>query len=304
MADAAWTMWEGVCLNFPYERLAREKFGGLFFDKFQSGYEQGTVGRSQFILSVIGGTFPTTKLHDAYFDNLEKLLKDQTKRAQPGDVVLGVGTGRCGSTTLTMAVAQMHDTCSTHEIPPLIFWDPVEEQVRFHFERLRLLTDYFALVFDASHWWLNVLGRFFAEFPAGKVVGLHRDTEPCVRSFLAIKGRGPASTNHWAPPGNTIWLQASWDPTYPSYPLSTESTLDLDAAKAAMIERYVSEYNQALRSLAETNAGRLHLMRIEDLNDPAAVARLGTFLGGPISMPVRALNVGGTLDSEGPQCRL
>jgi DNA invertase Pin-like site-specific DNA recombinase len=34
----------------------------------------------------------------------------------------------------------------------------------FHLRRLRVLSDYFPLVFDAAHWWLNSLHRFFAEF--------------------------------------------------------------------------------------------------------------------------------------------
>ena len=87
------------------------------------------------------------------------------KLSQPGNVILGLGTGRCGSTTLSAAFGGVPDICATHENPPHIFWEPIEEQVRFHLDRLRMLADYFPLVFDAAHWWLNVVSSCFDRIP-------------------------------------------------------------------------------------------------------------------------------------------
>jgi hypothetical protein len=298
MAEDAAQAWTRLHSNFPYDRAVSEKLGSLLYDQSQSGYALGTVARSRFLLTTIFWSFPSQKLTGAYFENLDLLLAGRTKRDWPGDVVLGCGTGRCGSTTLSVAVSNVPESCATHQNPPLIHWEPLEEQVHFHFERLRRLADYYALVFDASHWWLNALGRFYAEFPDGKVVGLHRNIPSCVRSFLSTKGKGRQTINHWAPRGNTLWRADSSDPTYPSYPMPADPIVNPDSAKAVMIERYVREYNETLASLAHGFAGRLLLVRTEDMSDPATVEQLSRFLGKPVTMPSRALNAGGTSDSE------
>ena len=174
--------------------------------------------------------------------------------------------------------------------------------MRFHLDRLRLLADYYPLVFDASHWWLNVLDRFFAEFPEGKAVGLVRETEACVRSFLNFQRRETKPINSWALPDNEIWSANLWDPTYPSYPLSIErlpeEPLDAEAIKAAMIRRYVTEYNQTLRDLAEGNPEQFLVIRTEEINESATITRLSDLTGFPLSMPAAALNVGTATDGQ------
>lgn len=301
---AAANVWKELCRAFPYDRAAREKLADLIFDLRQSEHPQGTLDRSRFLSNATSKGFPTKKLRDAYFENLEQLLKSRTKRSRPGAVVLGLGTGRCGSTSLTAAFAGVDGACSTHENHPIIYWEPQEEQVRFHFDRMRLLADYHSVVFDAAHWWLNVLGRFFAEFPEGKVVGLARDTETCVQSFLRIQVRGPGAFNHWAPPDSDIWRTHEWDPSYPSYPVPLDLLPNVAAAKVAMIERYVNEYNQTLRSLAQAFPDRVLLIRTEDLNDPDTMTRISALVGLPLSMPAAALNAGTIHDGDGEQYKI
>ena len=250
----------------------------------------------------MGISFPTEKLVDAYFQNLRQLLRSRTKLSQPGAVVLGIGAGRCGSTTLSAAFGGLPDVCATHENPPHIFWEPLEKQVRFHLERLRLLVDYYPLVFDAAHWWLNVCPRLLVEFPRTKLIGLMREIEPCVQSFLKFQGRGSGSINNWAPPENGIWRTSLWDPTYPKYALPAGIVPDTDEAfrsKTMMITRYVTEYNQSLSVMAATQAERVMLIRTEALNDPVTTTRLRTFVGVDVTMPARSLNVGN--DREGTQ---
>jgi len=298
MVSAAAKMWQGLSMSTPYDREAREKLGELLFDQIQAGYPLGSAARSRMILDVISQSLPTPKLSEAYFENLEMLLEPRPKRTRPGEIILGIGSGRCGSTSLCAAVASVPEACAVHEIPPLIYWEPLDEQVQFHLDRMRLLADYYSVVFEAAHWWLNALDRFVAEFPGGKVIALHRNTDSCVRSFLNVKGRGRGSFNHWAPPESNFWAPNLWDPTYPSYSVNVELVPDPDTAKAAMIERYVREYNQSLRQLAEIDPQRVLLVRTEDLASPATTARLNSLVGLPVTMPRSPLNAGGTRDSD------
>jgi hypothetical protein len=298
MATAAAVVWEGLCLSTPYDLRARQKLADLLCDLTASKTPPGSLARSRSLLIALGQSFPTRKLADAYFENLGLLLGSRPKRADPGKIVLGIGAGRCGSTTLAAAVAKVEDACATHENPPLIFWEPVEAQVQFHIDRLRLLADYFSLVFDASHWWLNAIDRVFAQFPDSKAIALVRDTASCVKSFVHIKGKGTGTLNHWALPDNGIWMPSTGDPAYPSFSVSAALLSSLEAAKAAMIERYVTEYNDALSSLATASAGRVLLVRTEELNDPATTARISGVLGAPLTMPDASLNVGNTADGD------
>jgi hypothetical protein len=298
MAQAAASMWEGLCFTNPYARRAREKLGDLRFEQQESRYPRGSIARSRFVLGLISTSFPTPTLRNAYFENIEELLKGRVKRSRPGKVILGIGTGRCGSTTLSAAFAAVRDACATHENPPLIDWEPQQEQLRFHVNRLRVLADYFAIVFDAAHWWLNGLPTILDEFPAGQVVALHRDNDACVKSFLHIKGRGPGTINHWAPPENGIWATTLGDTTYPSYPIPAALVADPDGAKAAMIGRYVADYNTTLLSLSAAYPDRLLLVRTEDMSDSGTMTRLSNFVGAPLAMSDAKLNVGGTADSD------
>lgn len=176
-------------------------------------------------------------------------------------------------------MATIDGSCCTHENPPLIFWDPQDEQVAFHVRRFTLLTQYFPLVFDAAHWWLNVMDRLFAIFPDAKVVGLCRNLQPCVRSFMRIKGTGPNSVNHWVPPANGIWQPNNWDLAYPTYPLPDNAQVDPDRAKAEVIRRYISDYNRDLESLASRFPGRVMLVRTEKLGRTSVQQRLFDFIG-------------------------
>ncbi len=260
-----------------FDRRAREMQAAALFVRYRDQGPIGTLGRSHLLLGIVHRTYPTPALSAAYFDNLEKLLATREKLPSPGRVVLGLGAGRCGSTSLTALMATIDGSCCTHENPPFIFWDPQDEQVAFHLRRFTLLRQYFPLVFDAAHWWLNVVDRLFAIFPNAKAVGLRRDLQPCVRSFMSIKGTGPNSVNHWVPPDNGIWCPTNWDSVYPTYRLPDNAKTDPDRAKAEVIRRYVSDYNRDLESLAARFPGRVMLIQTEKLGRTSVQQRLFNF---------------------------
>jgi hypothetical protein len=209
--------WERVRDKDPYNQPARENLAELLYRIFYQGYELGSIDQSKQILMHISASFPTPTMSAIYFQNLERILARRRRQLFPSQIVLGLGAGRCGSTTLSHMLASFHDSCATHENPPLIYCNPEKEQLEFHFRRFRLLAKFFTLVFDASHWWLWAIDRFFEEFPYGKAIGLYSDTQACVQSFARVKGQGKGALNHWVAPGNGIWCANNWDRTYPTY---------------------------------------------------------------------------------------
>jgi hypothetical protein len=262
----------------PYDRTAREEVARVLFaierDRFPPGSPRGRL-----LLLIMSEAFPIASVRAAYLSNLRELMAARPSRAEAGQVVLGLGSGRCGSTTLTALLATVEASCSTHENPPHIDWTPIEEQVDFHFERMGILSRSYSLVFDAAHWWLGALDAFFARFPAGRVLGLFRDPDACAESFLSINGRRAGSVNHWVPPGSGIWPPNAWDPLYPTYPLPAGAAADPEGTKRALIRRYVAEYNDALTDQATRHPRRVLLVRTEDLSRPETQEAIFAFLG-------------------------
>ena len=298
---AAANVWWQLGARNPHERQPREKFAELAYEVHELAKRRPGVDRSRALLRLMSLAFPIQKLADAYFDNLRQLLESKPKRAQPGRVILGLGSGRCGSTTLTSVMAGVPQSCATHENPPPLFWEPFEEQLRVHIERFRILTQYFAVVFDGAHWWLNALERIFVEFPDVKVIGLWRETGSCTQSLLNQKGTGKGSLNHWAVPGNGIWSPSPADPWYPGYAVPASLVSDPDAAKRAMVTRYVTEYNQMLKQTAAAHPDRMLLVQTEELSNAETYAQMSDFLGFELRMPATALNVGNTADGNKPE---
>jgi hypothetical protein len=282
----------------PYDRTARENLAERMFAPYRSEPAPGTIGRSRLILDIIQETFPTHELTKAYFENLDILLRYRQPLRTPGRIVLGIGSGRSGSTSLAAMLATVGGSCCTHENPPLVSWKPEPEELELHLGRFGRLARYHPLVADVSHWWLNVLDRFLAEFPEARVIGTFRALESCAASFMRIKGSGRGSYNHWVSYGNGIWAAARWDPAYPTYPVPEHATLDPDSAKLELIARYVQEYNDAMHALAQRFPAKVMLVRTETLDDKAVQNAIFDFVGLRGTVTRTHLNVGTTDDGK------
>jgi hypothetical protein len=256
------------------EHVAKE-----WLASFGAAYPVGSVARGRFLLQLIVACGPYPVLRDAYFDNLESLLAPRPRRMHPGRLVIGVGSGRCGSTSLTALVSSIAGACATHENPPLLDWQPRPAQLDLHIRRFALLAQYFPVVFDAAHWWLNAAPALVAAFPDLRFVGLIRDPDATTRSFLAIKGIGPGSFNHWVAADDGPWRASVWDHTYPDYPHPPLIGPADGSVKAALIGRYVREYHASLAALQRRWPDRALLLRTEDLSSARAQRRLYTFIG-------------------------
>ena len=228
----------------------------------ESRYEIGTPERGRWLMEIMQWSFPSDLVSAAYFANLDALMARRAPRAAPGKVVIGLGTGRSGSTTISGIFAQIEDGISTHENAPLLYWEPLPCQVQFHLRRFATLARYYSTVFECSHWWLNSVDHVLEAFPSAKVIGLWRDTEVTALSLMKVTERW---INHWAAPHNGIWLQDNWSPTYPAYPVPKDARADRDAAKLASIRAYVQEYNARMKALAAALPERVLLLRTDEL---------------------------------------
>ena len=204
----------------------------------------------------------------------ELALQGKTSSRLAGQVVIGIGPGRCGSTSLSQMLGTIPDSCCTHEGPPPIFWQPMLEQVEFHVRRFALLAQYHSVVSDVSHWWLNAVDQVWERLPEANVIGLVRDPEECAESFMRIQGFGKGSLNPWAAPGHDFWQAGGWDATYPSYPVPDLAKHDPDRVKLEQITRYVREYNAQMTQLAARRPDRVKLAPTDTLSSPEVQAEI------------------------------
>ena len=270
------------------------------FRRVEHEFPVGSLQRSRQILQIIGEGYPTPALTDAYFSNLDLLLAEKDELCTPGELVIGMGTGRSGSTSLAAQLGTIENSCSTHENPPLVFWSPTPDQVSFHLRRLAKMVRYHALVADCAHWWINLVDDLVHEFPAVKFIGLTRDKWECMVSFARVKGLGRGTFNHWTRHPNDIWLSTVWDPTYPTFETPTWAERSPDRAKWEMIEQYLDLYECKMESAAARFKERFLLLEMESLNDLATISRLHRFVGVSSNSKTEALrlNVRSTKDGR------
>jgi hypothetical protein len=287
----------------PYDREACEHRASTLLDGMYNESEKGTLETCQRILAIIGDSYPTEKLAAEYFSNLKILLDSMRRLDNPGQLVIGLGPGRCGSTSLSAMLGTATNSCCTHESPPLIFWSPQSEQVDFHIKRFRMLTNYFSLVADVSHWWLNAIERIFEQFPQAKVIGLIRDPNDCAMSFMRIQGFGKGSWNPWVTRGNSYWRSGHWDPTYPSYSPPSYADKSPDRAKLELITRYAREYNAQLEKLARNAPDRIKLVRTEELGRDTVQEEIFQIAKSRGQISTWKLNVKGTADGKRNQIK-
>jgi len=260
----------------------------------------GTVERSRQILKIIEESYPTHRLSAAYFENLSAVLEPKQTLAEPGKLVIGLGTGRSGSTTLTAYLGAIDGVCSTHENPPLVFWRPEPEQIAFHLRRFSVLLRYHPVVVDVAHWWINLVDVVLSEFPSAKFIGLVRGMQECAASFARTKGFGIGSYNHWVHHPNDIWRPAEWDPTYPTFESPAWAARQPDRAKQEMILRYLQSYNMQMSAIGDRFPGAFLMMRTESLSDLSALNELYNFVGvkAPPETSTLKLNVRSTNDGQ------
>jgi hypothetical protein len=280
---------EKTYASSPYDLPLGSILADVIFDNHQADYPLGSIERALFLLETMDISFASRRVSEAYFENLHAMLHGRERLKTPGMVVLGLGSGRSGSTTMAGLLGTIKGAKSTHENPVPVFWDPQPQQVEFHLRRFQILREYFLVVADSSVWWINLLDTVSQAFPMTRMIGVVRETVECVRSFKAIM---QTRWNPFVHPHNGIWQTYHGDPLRPHYELPENARKDPNAAREGMIWRYVTDYNNRLNALAKQMPDRMLLLRTEELSEASTRRQISQFLGhGVTEVPIH-LNLG------------
>jgi len=185
----------------------------------------------------------------------------------PQTVVIGCGTGRCGTESLSKLIAGCQQAFCTHERQPLLPWSYSKErlQARVH----DLLHADSAVIGDVAYYYLPYLERLIEMIPALKVVCLERARQEVIDSFM-WKTQG---WNRWYEHDGIAWAHDPfWDVTYPKYPI---------AHKSDAIGTYWDEYHDTIRHIADQHPVNVRIMETKTMNTRTGQETLFDFIGIP-----------------------
>lgn len=201
-------------------------------------------------------------------------------------IVLGIGSGRCGSLSLVTVLNQQPGTSVTHEERPLLPWkrETGERVICERFARFRRTRDA-NLLGDVATFYLPYIEDAIALEPSIRIVCLRRPREEVVRSFCRWLERSCAlPTNHWAENPAPGWYhEPIWTRIFPQY-----ETQDREEG----IGRYWDEYYEKVNELVARYPDQIRLFETEQaLNTEDGQREMLSFVGIPAEQQVLALGV-------------
>ncbi len=191
-------------------------------------------------------------------------------------VILGMGTGRCGSHTLAELLSRQPDTQVTHEQPPLLAWkpDPGRDVMAARLERL-FRTRPQARVGDVASFYLPYVEAAIAREPQLRVICLERPREEVVASFCAwIDVAHPLPTDHWSvEPARGWYHEPVWTRIFPQYPTKS---------REEGLRRYWDEYHTRATGLMRRFPNHVRLFPMAaTFNTEGGMREMLTFAGIP-----------------------
>ena len=200
-------------------------------------------------------------------------------------IVLGIGTGRCGTASLARVLNQQPDAQASYEERPLLPWKAADARrvLKERFARFRQ-NGKARLLGDVASFYLPYLEDAISLEPDIRIVCLKRPREEVVTSFCEwLDQTMPLPTNHWARQPAPGWHH---DPNrtrlYPQY--DTQN-------REEGIRRYWNEYYGRVEELVRRYPEQIRLLdTYESLNTESGLRDLLAFVGIPPEQ--QALSVG------------
>lgn len=185
------------------------------------------------------------------------------KHETKGQLILGLGSGRCGSLSLANLLRAQEGCYSTHESLPHIQWKGGESRLFFHKKRLDMLLKTHPFVVEVAHYYLPYFEQIIKWYPKVRVIVLKRNRAATIASFE----KAVPHLNHWM---NTGAKPNVWDEMFPNFEASS---------RAEAIGMYWDLYYKMIDELIKKYPEHVRLYAIEDLNNPLKQMEMLEFCG-------------------------
>lgn len=193
--------------------------------------------------------------------------------AKENRLVIGLGTGRCGTTSLTAFLNQQESIYMLHEGKYLrsdshdIFqWSGDTSNVLSYLDSLLTQYSTYDFIGDVGMYFLNYTDSILEHYPQTKFVCMSRSQGEVVKSYMKwTHGR-----NHWIAHDGTQWtLDPVWDPAYPKFDVNE---------KEVALQLYWQYYQERVEKLIVEYPDNVALMPLSEFNTKEGKHRLLDFI--------------------------
>jgi len=178
--------------------------------------------------------------------------------------IFGLGTGRCGTTTLSQMLTHQKSSNVSHELGgaiPFLPWKKHRPSLINFLHRIIKRKEVY--VGDISFYLLPYISDIIDIFPNSKFIVLKRDKQETISSYIKkTEGR-----NHWMNHDGRKWNLDVWDRCYPKYNVDNK----FDA-----ISNYYDEYYETCDKIKNDN---FFFLNTEDLNNKSRSFEVFEFCG-------------------------
>lgn len=177
-------------------------------------------------------------------------------------VLIGLGTGRCGTLSLSMLLNSQPHAHVTHEaFKYRLDWYADSDSIRTKLGAILERSGH--LVGDVHSTWLPHVRVILEHVPECRLICLKRPRQEVISSFVAWVG----TDNHWQAEAHA----GKWSPCYPKYACL--------GSREAAIGVYWDDYYDEIARLRGEFPGSLQVFATQDLNTQEGVSRLLAFAG-------------------------
>ena len=176
-------------------------------------------------------------------------------------LIISIGTGRSGSVFLSSFLSEQKNVLVLHEgrlekekIRKLIKWENDETELFNWIEYLLNYDENLKFIGDTGMYFLPYIDKIIHKYPNVKIIGLEREKEDVVTSFLKkTEGR-----NHWYSHNGNGWeIDNRWDPCFPKYQIRE---------KRKAIEKYYDDYISTTNDLKLRYPNNIKIWNLSSFN--------------------------------------
>tara|TARA_R110002020_G_scaffold457122_1_gene673923 strand:+ start:1759 stop:2382 length:624 start_codon:yes stop_codon:yes gene_type:complete len=190
-------------------------------------------------------------------------------------MIIGLGTGRCGSMSLSHLLNAQTGCGCTHEmtydfkkfiVQPLDINNP--EMADIYLDNINSRT--LPIKADISLWWLNFVDQIVDKYKDDvKFICLRRDKEQTVNSYVKkMNINGTNGMNHVQDHDGSFYAKNPWDASYPNF--------EADSLPEAL-GLYWEDYYKRSEEFTKKYPNQFKLVDMLDLNDKDKVLDLLNF---------------------------
>lgn len=158
-------------------------------------------------------------------------------------LILGIGTGRCGTKSIARTLSRNPATHVLHESPPPLPWDRnlAETSLLERFNHIAELCGPHERIGDVASYYLPYVEEIIGVWPDVRVICIKRDRECTVESFVRwiARTRHGVNVDHWRAERKGLHSDP-WDVCFPKYAVD-------DIREG--IRRYWDDYYASVESL-------------------------------------------------------